>query len=177
MEKKFKKCPRCEENKEISEFGKDKRTEDGYAVTCTPCKRKNRKSRREVVEETAEIEVEPKLIKYVTPLYQYLIALKEVDNRLVLERSMSEIVDFFGFKPRIGIDLIHTFINRNGEGYVWVNKPQNAKQVAEVYAKLIRLHPAPKNIDDAVLYEQFMLLREEIAEMSAHFKDLSNSLK
>lgn len=185
----LKHCPLCELNKEHREFGTDKRTKDGLTNLCLICKdseskigtlrrlaSKEEKLSPRISEE--DVEISKKMIARVTPIYQYLINLSETDGVLKLPKSMSEIVDFFGFKPRIGIDLIHSYIHKNSDtGYTWEKKPESAKQVAKYYASLINLKSVTPTVTNEILYEQFILMREELAELTYHLTKLTIQFK
>lgn len=186
----LKHCPGCNLPKGENQFGPDKRTGDGFTRTCLDCrklakesgtlrrlaiKQEEKESQSNLIEFVAPI-ISQGLIKRVTPLFQYLIALDEREEVLSMPKNISEIVSFFGFKPRIGIDLIHEYIKRIDEGYEWTLKPKSAKEVAKAYAKLINLKNAPPKVTDEVLYEQFILMREELAELNVHFSKLVTAL-
>lgn len=187
----FKHCPDCDTPKDHNQFGPDGRTEDGFTRTCLTCRsiakksgtlRRSATKQSNLVSQSALVEfvvpiISQGLIKRVTPLYQYLIALDEKANILSMPKNISEIVAFFGFKPRVGIDLIHEYIKRIDDGYEWTLKPKSAKEVAKAYAKLINLKDAPPHVTEDVLYEQFILMREELAEMNAHFSKLVTALE
>ena len=192
MDTSLKQCPSCGNSKNVKEFGTDGRTGDGLTRTCFKCReeaskvgtlRLLKKKEEKIAEHTADkgfvelSETMKHMIKRVTPLYQYLIALEQKNDIIEMPKSSSEIVEFFRFKPRVGIDLVHRFINRTKVGYIWINKPKSAKDVAEVFSELIKVKDSPDKVTQEVLFEQFMVMREELAEMTVHLKKVVDYLE